>query len=139
MTPPLTFRSWLIDTAERSLVSLLQAVLLFVPTIAGAWNASVLTALAIAGFQAVGAVLVSALATLAPPPTTWALDTLFRVGRTFLVSVLSLATAAQFDLFSAEAWQAATIAAGMAALTVAKALFAGRQPGRITPASLASR
>ncbi len=138
MTPPLTFRRWLVDTLERSLASLVQALLVFVPTVSGAWDGDVGKALIGATFPAVGAVILAAVSASFPPPASWALDAVLRTVRTFVVTVLSAMIADGVDLFDVTVWRSAALAGLMAAATVVKALIARRVAGTITPASLAS-
>lgn len=131
------FRSWLVDALERAFASLVQALLVFVPLLFGVWDEALGRTMLAAGFAAVGAVLLAVLLAPVPKPRSWLGDAVFRVVRTFLVTVLSLALASGFDLFSVSGWRSVLLAGLVSALAVVKAFLAKLIPGTITPASFA--
>ncbi len=132
-----SFRSWLVDALERAFASLVQALLVFVPLLFGVWDRALGRTMIAAGFAAVGSVILAALLAPIPSPRTWRADALFRVVRTFLVTVLSLALATGFDLFSLSGWRTVLLAGLVSVLAVVKAFLSKLIPGTITPASFA--
>lgn len=137
MTPPLTFRTWLVDTLERAFFSLVQALVVFLPLLVGEWGTDLARAILAAGFVAVGSVVLNALTARMPTPASFAADALLRIVRTFAVTVLSLTLATGFDLFSLTAWRTAGTAGLVAVAALVKALAARWRPATITPASFA--
>ena len=132
------FGTWLRDTFERAASSFVQAIVVYTLTVSVAWDASTWKALTMAGTQAAAAVVLAALSTAFPKPTSWLADAVWRVVRTFVGTILA-ALAAGFDLFSGDAWRALVLSALMAAAAILKALMvrADETPGT-TPASWAS-
>lgn len=137
MTPPLTFRRWAVDAAERALSTFVQALLVFLPIVAaGGWEEPGWKAVAAALLPALGSVILAALSIPFPAPSSWLLDVILRTVRTFLVTAASLFAADGFDLFSGDAWKGVAISSAVAALAVVKGLIAKAEPNTVTPASL---
>lgn len=139
MTPPLTFRTWARDAAERAASTFVQALLVFLPLVlAGEWDEPGIRALAAALLPALGSVVLAALAVPFPAPSSWLVDVIGRTVRTFLVTAASLWAADGFDLFDGDAWKGLLISAAVAALAVVKGALARSKPNTITPASFAT-
>lgn len=134
MTPAFTLRRWLADTFERSVTTLVQALLVFLPTLT-AWHADTWKAIVAASLPAVAAVLLSAISVAFPTPSSWIVDAVFRVLRTFAGTILAALAAGAFDLFSADAWRAVFLASLMAAASLLKTIIARRVSNTVTPAS----
>jgi hypothetical protein len=136
----LVFWPWLVDTAERSLSTLLQTL---VPLVLLAWQSGATdwTALAAAGFAAIVTVLLQAIPQLRPTGLPYWADVVFRLLRTMIATGLGIAAADGFDLYAAAAWQTLAVAAVTAALVFAKAELAARRRYvvRVSPASLVAR
>lgn len=134
MTPAFTLRRWLADTFERSVTTLVQALLVFLPTLT-AWHTDTWKAIVAASLPAVAAVLLSAISVAFPTPSSWIVDAAFRVLRTFAGTILAALAAGAFDLFSAGAWRAVFLASLMAAASLLKTIIARRVSNTVTPAS----
>lgn len=138
MTPPLTFKTWARDAAERALSTFVQALVVFLPLVAaGQWDEPGIRAIAAAALPALGSVILAALSIPFPAPSSWLLDVILRTVRTFVVTAASLFAADGFDLFNGDAWKGLAISAAVAALAVVKGALARSKPNTITPASLA--
>ncbi len=134
----MTFRRWILDTFERAAASFVQAAVVFLTTFAAAWNLDAGKALIAAGLQAAAAVLLSAITAPLPIPTTWIVDAVLRIARTFLGTILAAVAAHSFDLFTLDGWRAVIAAALTATLAGFKANVARHgEAGGTTPASWA--
>lgn len=139
MTPPLTLRRWLTDTAERSVASFLQALLVFLVTFPTAFELASWRAPIAAALQAAAAVLLSAIAVVFPPPRSWLVDTVIRTARTFAGTVLAAIAGGAFDLYHLDGWRTTIAAALVATLATFKAhVVRDSTAAGISPASWVS-
>lgn len=133
----MTMEKWLTDTAERAGSTLVQAAIVYTlaaSKIDGEFWRGLITALV----TALANVLVAAVTAWVPVPMVWWQDMAWRVGRTFVISMLgSLASVEWFELVSMSWWQQAVVAAGVSVLAAFKAVIARYRSGTLSPASLA--
>lgn len=126
---------WVRDTLERVASTFVQSAIVFL-TAAGALDANWVQALVAATIPPVIVVLMQAIPNLTYRGPVWWIDALVRVGRSAAQGFLGALIAAGTNLIDLSSLRAAAIAAGLAALTAAKAIIARTRPGTITPASL---
>lgn len=145
--PPFSWALWFKDTFERATSTLVQVLipLLILVVQSGRVDPK---ALVTAAFAAVGSVLLAAIPALVPKNLTYWPDVALRLGKTIVITSLSLLLADQVDLFDGTVWNGVWVAIGTAVLVFVKAEVAkrlgdaarGRITGapQITPASLAT-
>lgn len=132
----MTLDIWIRDTAERAVSSFVQAVLVFL-TAGEALNTSWVEGLVLASIPPLLAVVMNAVPQLVYRGGSWPVDAVYRVARSSVQAFCAALLASATGLADLTVWRAATVTAGMAALTAIKTVIASKVPGTITPASLA--
>lgn len=132
-------RLWLRDVVERAGSSLVQVLVpIFILVLQSGkvdWKA-----LVTAAFAAVGSVLLAFVPQLVPKGLSYWPDVALRLGKTVVITVVSMLIAAQANLFDPSLWQAAWVLLGTTVLVFVKGEFAKRMTrSTITPASLAPK
>jgi hypothetical protein len=146
--PPFSWALWVKDTFERATSTLVQVLVPLVLVILQNGQERVdWKALGAAGFAAVGSVLLAAIPQLVPKNLTYWPDVALRLGKTIIVTALSLLVATGANIYDGTLWQSVWVAVGTAVLVFVKAEIARRlgdsarsrvsSMPQITPASLA--
>jgi hypothetical protein len=134
--PPMTFRLWIVDTAEMAASTIVQAAIVFFLA-AERLDTSQGKALLAALLPGAVNVLKQAFAKWMPKQTFWLADMAIRAFWTFAIVALGALPAAGLDLIEITAWRVAALAGLAAALAVVKATIASLIPNTVSPASLA--
>lgn len=136
---PFDIKLWARDTAERSLTTFVQVIIVFLPALlAGNYDTNLGKTILVALLPALGSVILNAATAFLPAVKSFVADLVVRAARTFIVTVTGAMAATQFDLLSTAAWKAVILSAAVAVLAVVKGILAKHfVSNTITPASLA--
>lgn len=133
----MTVQQRLRDAVERAGVTFVQSGGVMLLLMFNAQNTSFWHTAATVGLQTAITFLLAFIPTVGA--TFW-VDLGYRVGRTIVTTVASVALADQLDLFQANTWRAVWLAVGMAVAVLVKGAvvehYAPPQQARLTPASL---
>lgn len=134
MNNTITLKGWLLDTIEKVGVTVVQALLVLLPTVQ-VWDNATWKAFVAAGLFGAINVVKQAFTFWIPAPRNFVLDVVVRALWTFVIGVTGTAAAGGFDLFSVTSWRAAAVGGALAAAAVVKGLIAKHKGGTLTPAS----